>query len=262
MNIFDIHVHIFPEKIAAKAVQGIGTFYEGFPMECDGRLDTAIREMDAAGITRCAAHSVATTPHQVHSINEFVMAAARQYPERILPFAALHPGLENAPGTAQALKVLGFRGVKLHPEIQGFNIDDPKVLDMLAPLEGVLPVLVHCGDYRYDNSCPTRIKHVLREFPKITLICAHLGGWQVWRENARQLAGADVYVDTSSALFALKKGEAEQIIRAYGVDRVLYGTDFPMWGPVGEVARFDRLDLTDEEREKILWTNHLKLFGL
>ena len=262
MNIFDIHVHIFPEKIADKAVQGIGTFYEGFPMECDGRLDTAIREMDAAGITRCAAHSVATTPHQVHSINEFVMAAARQYPERILPFAALHPGLENAPGTAQALQVLGFKGVKLHPEIQGFNIDDPKVLDMLAPLEGVLPVLVHCGDYRYDNSCPARIKHVLREFPKITLICAHLGGWQVWRENARQLAGADVYVDTSSALFALKKGEAEQIIRAYGVDRALYGTDFPMWGPVGEVARFDQLDLTDGEREKILWTNHLRLFGL
>jgi len=35
-----------------------------------------------------------------------------------------------------------------------------------------------------------------------------------------------------------------------------------MWGPVGEVARFDRLDLTDGEREKILWTNHLRLFGL
>ena len=262
MNIFDIHVHIFPEKIAAKAVSGIGTFYEGFPMECDGRLDTAVREMDAAGITRCAAHSVATTPHQVHSINEFVMAAARQYPKRILPFAALHPGLENAPGTAQALRVLGFRGVKLHPEIQGFNIDDPRVLDMLAPLEGALPVLVHCGDHRYDNSCPARIKNVLKALPRITLICAHLGGWQVWRENARQLAGADVYVDTSSALFALKKGEAERIIRAYGVDRALYGTDFPMWGPVGEVERFNRLELTDDEREKILWKNHLRLFGL
>lgn len=83
----------------------------------------------------------------------------------------------------------------------------------------------------------------------------------MWRENTRQLAGADVYVDTSSALFAVKPGEAERIIRDYGVDRAIYGTDFPMWGPVGEAARFDRLDLTDEEREKILWKNHLILFG-
>lgn len=110
-------------------------------MECDGRLETAIREMDAAGVTRFAVHSVATTPHQVHSINEFVMDAARRYPDRVVPFAALHPGLENAPGAAQALKVL-----------------------------------VHCGDYRYDNSCPARIKHVLRAFPRLRLVCAHLGG--------------------------------------------------------------------------------------
>ena len=45
-----------------------------------------------------------------------------------------------------------------------------------------------------------------------------------------------------------------------GADRALYGTDFPMWSPVGELARFDRLDLTDDERERILWTNTQRLF--
>ena len=61
MKIFDVHVHIFPDAIAERAVNAIGSFYEHFNMECDGRLDTAIRAMDEAGITRCAAHSVATT---------------------------------------------------------------------------------------------------------------------------------------------------------------------------------------------------------
>lgn len=262
MPIFDMHVHIFPDPIAPKAVSAIGRFYENFHMECDGTLDTAIARMTAAGITRCAAHSVATTPHQVHSINAFVMDAWRRYPERILPFAAMHPDLEDPVGTAVSVVLQGFKGVKLHPEIQGFNIDDPKVLDMLAPFEGKLPILVHCGDYRYDNSSPERIRRVLRAFPKLRMICAHLGGWTVWRENARRLAGADVYVDTSSSLFALKPGEAERIIRDYGVDRAIYGTDFPMWDPVGELRRFDQLDLTDDERERILWDNHLRLFPL
>ncbi|MBR1560634.1 MAG: amidohydrolase family protein [Clostridia bacterium] len=260
MKIFDMHVHIFPDRIAEKAVNAIGVFYENFNMEGDGRLESAIRAMDGAGITRCAAHSVATTAHQVDHINDFVMAAHERYPDRIMPFAAMHPGLPDAAATAEAVIARGFKGVKLHPEIQGFKIDAPEVLDMLAPFEGKLPILVHCGDYRYDNSCPDRIKHVLRVFPRLRLICAHLGGWTVWKENARQLIGQDVYVDTSSALFALTPDEATQIIRGYGVERAIYGTDFPMWTPAGELERFDRLDLTEDERRKILWDNHLQLF--
>ena len=188
------------------------------------------------------------------------MEAHRRYPERIVPFAAMHPALRDVRATAEAVIAAGFRGVKLHPEIQGFRIDAPDVLDMLAPFEGKLPIHCHCGDYRYDNSSPARLKHVLRTFPRLTLICAHLGGWTVWREAARQLIGEDVYVDTSSALFALSPREAVDIIRGYGADRALYGTDFPMWSPVGELARFDRLDLTDDERERILWTNSQRLF--
>ena len=260
MKVFDIHVHIFPDRLAGRAVQAIGTFYENFNMEGDGTLSSAIAAMDEAGITRCAAHSVATSAHQVDHINDFVMDAWRRYPDRILPIAAMHPDLPDARATAEAVIARGFRGVKIHPEIQGFKIDDPAVMDMLAPFEGKIPVLAHCGDYRYDNSSPERVKRVLRAFPKLRLICAHLGGWTVWRDAWRQLAGEDVYVDTSSALFALSPEEAVEIIRAYGVERTLYGTDYPMWLPGDERRRFDRLPLSEDEREMILWSNHLKLF--
>ena len=260
MKIFDMHIHIFPDKIADKAVAGIGKFYDIIDMECDGRLDTAIRLMDEAGIVRCAAHSVATTPHQVGSINEFIMGAHRAHPRRIVPFAAMHPGLDDPAAVAESIIAAGFQGVKLHPDIQGFKVDAPEVLDMMAPFEGRLPILVHAGDYRYDNSSPERLKNVLRALPNLTLICAHLGGWTTWDQAARILPGERVYVDTSSSLFALKPADAVNIIRAYGVEHVLYGTDFPMWNPVGELARFNALDLTEDEREKIFWSNHLRLF--
>lgn len=262
MNVFDMHVHIFPDKLAGKAVSAIGKFYEDFHMESDGRVETAIRLMDEAGITRCAAHSVATTAHQVASINDFVLRAWRMHPDRIIPFAAMHPGVEHPHDVAEDILKAGFKGVKLHPEIQGFKIDAPEVLDMLEPFAGRVPVLVHAGDYRMDHSSPDRLKHVMREFPNLTLVCAHLGGWTVWEEAARQLPGENIWVDTSSALFALTPERATEIIRSYGIDRVIYGTDFPMWSPVSEMQRFNKLLLTDEEREKVLWTNHLRLFGL
>jgi len=262
MSAFDMHVHIFPDKIADKAVKAIGRFYEDFHMEGDGTVASAIRLMDEAGITRCAAHSVATTAHQVESINEFVMDAWKKYPDRILPFAAMHPGVENPVQTAEAIINAGFCGIKLHPEIQGFDIDAPEVLDMLAPFAGRIPVLVHAGDYRYDNSSPERIKHVMRVHPSLRLVCAHLGGWTVWEEAAHSLPGENIWVDTSSALFALTPERAAEIIRSYGVDRVIYGTDYPMWSHITEMQRFNRLPLTDAEREKILWTNHLSLFNL
>lgn len=260
MKIFDMHVHIFPERLAEKASAAIGTFYENFPMECDGRVSTAIRLMDEAGITRCCAHSVATTAHQVRSINEFVLNAWREYPDRIVPFAAMHPGVENPAAEAESIIAAGFKGLKLHPEIQNFKIDAPEVLKMIEPFAGRLPILVHAGDYRMDNSSPDRLKNLLRIFPNLTLVCAHLGGWTVWEKAAHELPGADIYVDTSSALFALTPERAAEIIRAFGVDRALYGTDYPMWSPVSEMQRFNALPLTEEEREKILWTNHLKLF--
>jgi predicted TIM-barrel fold metal-dependent hydrolase len=57
----------------------------------------------------------------------------------------------------------------------------------------------------------------------------------------------------------MKPGEAEQYINAYGAERMLYGTDFPLWDPVVEVKRFLSLDLSDDTREKIAYKNALSI---
>ena len=70
-----------------------------------------------------------------------------------------------------------------------------------------------------------------------------------------------VWGDTSSSLYAVEPEEAASIIRHYGVDRVFFGTDYPMWKPEEEVARFMALPLTDEERERILHLNFEAFLG-
>ena len=100
-------------------------------------------------------------------------------------------------------------------------------------------------------------------FPDLIIIGAHLGGWSVWEEATEKLAGTpNLYVDLSSSLYDLTPETALRLIHAYGADRVLWGTDYPMWESESEMEYFNRIDLTDEERELILYKNASKLLGL
>ena len=102
MKIFDIHVHIYPDKIAERASASVGEFYDGFPIQGNGRLDSCLARIEAAGITRFAAHSVALTPQHVCKVNDFILEAYAQAPEKIVPFATLHPDMENLRWTSRA----------------------------------------------------------------------------------------------------------------------------------------------------------------
>ena len=120
---------------------------------------------------------------------------------------------------------------------------------------------MHTGDNRYDNSNPNRLVPVLNIFTGLTIIGAHLGGYSIWDEASEKLAGLDnLYVDCSSSFPFIDKQTAVDIIRKYGADKVLYGTDYPMWSPMEEIKNFMSLGLTDDEKQKILSENAKKLF--
>ena len=165
--------------------------------------------------------------------------------------ATLHPDLEDMDAALDEIVAGGFAGIKLHPEFQDFRVDEPRAVRMFRKIGARIPVLLHCGDAVRDHSAPERILRLLDQAPEIRLICAHLGGWQVWERAAAALTGADVWVDTSSALYALSPERAAEIIRGYGTKRALFGSDFPMWDPGEELRRFLRLPLEDSEREDI-----------
>ena len=52
------------------------------------------------------------------------------------------------------------------------------------------------------------------------------------------------------------------MIRRHGVEKMLFGSDYPMWDHSEELARFLALDLTEEERRAILSGNARKLLSL
>ena len=79
-KIINAHCHIYPEKIADKAVVGIRDFYD-LDMSLNGKLDDLIRDGNEVGVTHYLVHSVATTPKQVKSINEFIAESVNSHPD-------------------------------------------------------------------------------------------------------------------------------------------------------------------------------------
>ena len=259
-RIIDAHCHIYPQKIAAKAVTAIGNFYD-IPMAEDGTADSLVREGSAIGVERYVVHSTATTVHQVRSINEYIYGEMRLHPE-FIGFMTLHNEMtDDAIEEEVALAISrGMKGVKLHPDFQRFNIDDAD--NIYRVTAGRLPVLLHMGDRRYDFSSPERLRKMAEKYPEQIFIGAHFGGYSVWDKVECLKDLPNVYFDTSSSLFALDKNRAADLIHRFGPERYFFGTDFPMWRPDEEIRRFLALPLTEEERENILYNNAAKLLGV
>ncbi len=259
-KIYNMHTHIFPGKIADKAVHAIGDFYS-IPMQCGGTSEELLRGGQVIGVKKYLVCSTATKAEQVAAINSFVAGEAANYSE-FIGFGSLHPDMEHIEEEVDRLMSLGLKGIKLHPDFQHFCIDDPHVFPLYDAIQGRLPLLIHMGDDRYDYSKPHRMLAVLEQFPKLTVLASHLGGYRCWEEAlschtkaSRYLAHPRVYLDTSSALMFLTPEKAVEIIRTHGAEKVFFGTDSPMWNQEEELERFLQLPLTAEEQEAILYRN-------
>ncbi len=261
--VIDSHCHIYPEKIAEKAVAGTDNFY-GENSVGTGTVNNLLALGKEAGIDHFIVQSVATTPKQVKSINEFIAREVENSGGLMTGLGTLHPDSEDIKGDITHLLELGLRGVKLHPDIQAFKIDDYRCLKIYELCEEKgLPILMHTGDNRYDYSNPNRLLPILEIYNGLTVIGAHLGGWSIWEEAVdcyRQMP--NFYVDCSSSFPYLKPEKAREIIRKYGAHKVLFGTDYPMWSPKREIEYFMSLSLDENEICSILNMNAKKLFGL
>lgn len=252
--IIDFHAHIYPQKIAEKASAAIGDFYSA-AIRYTGLSEELIESGKKIGVEKYIVHSTATKALQVESINNFIIDEVHKHNE-FVGFGTIHPEYENFEPELKRIKNLGLKGIKLHPDFQKFQIDTPAMDGIYQSLSELrMPVLVHAGDIRYDYSGPKRIANVLEKHPNLILIAAHFGGYTEWDKACEYLVGKNVYFDTSSTLWKLPVEKANEMIRQHGVEKFLFGSDFPMWDHEDEMSRFNQLNLSESEKKLILYDN-------
>jgi uncharacterized protein len=153
-------------------------------------------------------------------------------------------------------------GIKIHPEEHGYLIGDHarQIFEFAARHRAI--ILTHSSE---KNSLAADFVSWVNEFPEVRLILAHIGcGWdgdlthQV--RAIQQCRHGNVFADTSSAR-SVTPGLIEWAVREVGVERVLFGTDTPLYHAAMQRARIDQADLSEADKRKILRDNALGLFG-
>ena len=282
--VVDFHTHTFPDKIAAATVQKLQSASHTHPFT-DGTVQALAASMRTAGVNYSVVLPVATSPRQVVHVNDSSAELNRHAGESgILSFGCMHPDFPDWKEELSRIHAMGMRGIKLHPVYQGVDFDDPRYLRILDRAgELGLMVLIHAGfDVGFPGvmrCSPEMILRAVKSVGRMTLILAHMGGWRCWDEVERLLPGSGVYLDTSFALGSMVSngdgyyktpeelsllGEEQfvRMIRLFGADKVLFGTDSPWGEQKGALEQFYRLPLSDEEKAAVAGGNAARLLGL
>ncbi len=259
-KILDMHTHTYPEAIADKACINLGNFYN-FKVWGKGTYADLEAQAKECGVVGFLLFSVATNPHQVQKVNDSIAHLTElsvSHGFETIGFMGMHQDYPDFKSEIDRCEAMGLKGVKIHPDIQEVDIDDPKMLELCSIIEGRMPLFLHIGDDRpqYRYSEPKRLAKVMDMFPKLTVVAAHLGGYKAWHEAEESLFGRDnLWYDCSSALWAMTPEEAERIIRGCGIDRVMFATDYPVMNLQAYIDLFLKINFTEEERRMIFYDN-------
>lgn len=265
MKIFDTHTHVFPDQIASSALSFLRAKSANLPAFTLGTASDLRWRAEGVGYCGWLNCPVVTRPGQSRSVNIW---AAEHNAWPALSLGGVHPEDENPAEVITQIHGLGLRGVKFHPEYQEFGVLEKRVADIWRRCEEFsLPVLIHGGqDIGFQppyHSRPRDYAELSRRYPGLQIVVAHLGGWRNWDEVENELAGSQVFLDTSFSLpFMSDHKQFVRIVRKHGADKVLFGTDSP-WQELQEaVMEIKALPLTKIEQEMIFWNNAEKLWKL
>ena len=280
--IIDFHTHTFPDSIAARAVDSLSKEAHIVPFT-DGTVSGLIDSMDKGGIDMSVLLPVATAASQVESINDKALRSNEKFDGRLVSFGCMHPEYSNYKDELRRLKNDGIKGIKIHPVYQKADIDSKAFLDIIyAACENDLIVITHAGlDIGFPgvvNCSPKMCRNVINTIGEFKFVLAHMGGWRNWDEVPLYLEDTTAFLDTSFSsgrIQALSDGywddkdksmlDAEgfmKLVKAFGSDRLLFGSDSPWSDQKDAVEYIKGLTLDDGDIGKILGGNACKLLGI
>lgn len=131
-------------------------------------------------------------------------------------------------------------------------------------------VFLHAGGSRTKRTTdieasPHRIARVMDLFPQLRIVAAHFGGSNMLEESKKYLVGRNLYLETAappSLESRIPKDTVVEMIKAHGANKIVFGTDFPLSHRRKEAEYIQKLPLSPEEKERILWKNAVELLKL
>jgi predicted TIM-barrel fold metal-dependent hydrolase len=271
--IIDGHTHLCGEPHTQEQV--VYHYVEGgtvaLPVtRVEQKVDILLQDMDKQNVEQAV---VMGLYDQIS--NEQLSELVKKHPKRIVGFAGvINPKNENSvPILRKAIKELGLKGLKLHPDIQSFSPADPEIIPLIkCAAEHNIPVYIHCLPGRvylkgyFNLTTPGHIDTLKRRVPEATIIIGHFA-YPRYLDLLTVGQAPGVYVETAGGLPSIVelngKAFTVRLLRKIGVDKIIFGSDwsggqFRIWQK-DQINLIESLNLTREEKDKILGGNMKKV---
>ena len=278
--IIDIHTHIFPPEIC----QNRERFFPGEPAfellyqdKKKSPLTTAdglIEAMDRDGIQASVTFGFPwKQPELMRRSNDYVLEAMTRYPDRLLGFACLNPELPEALDEGERCLKAGMKGLG---EVAVYTpLAEGSFVDRLSPLVDMatrwkVPVLIHTSEpvgHQYPGKVPlplNELYELIKAFPSTIFILAHWGGGLWWYQLMKREVGkvlANTYFDTAASPFLYRPEIYEHAFKIIGLEKILYGSDYPLLPLNRYLKEMNRAGLTSEQQAAILGGNSKRVLG-
>ncbi|MFH1032024.1 MAG: amidohydrolase family protein [Chloroflexota bacterium] len=264
--IIDFHSHICPDKIAVKVdakmkadnVYLCGSF----------TLQGLKSHMTQCGIDKIVTFCVAEKAQVVKPSNDFIISITDN--KKIIGFGTILPDFEDPAGEIKRLKSKGIKGIKFNSLYQDIRPCDENLFPIYEEMAEDMIAMFHCGrspshPERPPRATPQGIGKLRELFPRLKIVAAHLGGFAMLEESEQYVLGKNIYIDISwnPSLRQVSTGTLLRLFRKNGIDKVLFGTDYPFpVDPKDNLQYLMSLPLTDAEKEKILYRNAEELLQI
>lgn len=261
--LIDFHTHCFPNHLAERALEKLSHASGGLIPYTNGTVEGLRCSMRDNNVDISIVMNIATNAHQQTKVNDF--AASIQNEKDIWAFGSVYPDSADAFGELERIRALGLKGVKFHPDYQGFSVDDARLKPLYRKISSLgLVTVFHAGlDYAFPppyGATPEKLARALLWFDS-PVVAAHWGGLNCGEEVLKYLCKTDVFFDTAFGYGSMPRYYAQRILDAHGVDKFLFGTDTPWHTVLMEKRLLNTLSLSEAEAENLYFGNACQLLS-
>jgi predicted TIM-barrel fold metal-dependent hydrolase len=277
--IIDSHTHIFPDEVRkdreafCQKDEGFSFIYKSSKAKMVG-VEDLIVSMDESRIDRSVICGFSWNQPDLCSLhNQYLLESASRYPNRLIVFVTLL--FSNPDWSGEELNRAIERGARGVGEM-AFYRDEMTSQDVhfMRPIltqmeKREIPLLLHTNEtlgHSYPGKGKTpldRFYELILSFPNLPIILGHWGGGLPFYELMPEVAKSmvNVYYDTAASPFLYSKKIYTIASEMVGVEKILFGTDFPLISPRKYFKELEESGLSKQDQEKILGLNFSRRFG-
>ena len=278
-RIIDIHTHAQPPQVISGRVcytaaePDFRLLYEDPDSRLAGSEDV-LAYMDAGGIDKSVILGFAwRNPETLRIHNDMILSDAAANTERFFGFTCVYPFSGDASGEARRCLKAGAAGIG---EVGLYDRDiDAEYIDAMAPVmkacrEYERPLMLHVNEpigHSYDGKAPNTISGIynfIKRYPDNRIILAHWGGGLFFFSLLKKEVKAalkNVWFDSAASPYLYDPRIWKAAAETVGIEKILFGTDFPLLGAERYMAELEQAGFSDDELDLILYRNAMAVLG-